>query len=101
MRADPATHLHAFEQLYLSSATNRRVLTELYLPNFLSVVAPLLPDQARRAAQLLADRMGAVAREQEAEFYENADETAAVELTRQRQQLDDRRYDLAQILSGR
>lgn len=100
VRTDPASHLRAFEQLYLSGNVSRRDLTELFLPNFLSVISPMLPDQAHRVARLLADKMSEVAREQEAEFYENVDEAEAVEISRQRQQLDDRRYDLNQILRG-
>lgn len=96
--ADPMAHFRAFERLYLSRKTSRSTLTELFLPAFLALIKPHIPNEARRAARALLTRSDALAQTQEAELAEADDEASAGEIGRQRRQLEARRSALNAII---
>lgn len=98
LRADPQGHLRAFARMFLQQPVSPAMLTELQLPKLLQLTLTMLPDETRRVAQALADRMGASARAREAAFLESDDEATTTEIQRGRQLLDQRRYDLQQLL---
>ncbi|NIJ18684.1 DNA-binding SARP family transcriptional activator [Sphingomonas naasensis] len=95
--ADPRAHLQAFQQLYVARPASRLALTDLHLDSFLQMISRQLPQEARAVARQLLGRMASLARAQEQEMAEAADEAASGELGRQQRELVARREVLAQI----
>ena len=98
VRAAPGPHLAAFEQLFLRQPLSNERLGELDPATFLAIVMPLMPQEARRVAAAVAERFGAAARDRESAFYEATEEDAVTEIGFQRQLIDDRRFELNQLL---
>ncbi len=95
--ADPRAHLSAFEQLYLGPRPSRLALTDLHLDSFLLRICRQLPREAGAVSRQLLARMASLARAQEQEMAEAADEALSTELGRQQRELVARREVLAQI----
>jgi hypothetical protein len=98
VRAAPGPHLAAFEQLFLREPLSNERLGELDPATFLAIVMPIIPQEARRAAAAVAERFSAAARDRESAFYEASEADEATEIRFQRQLIDDRRFELGELL---
>lgn len=98
LRADPVGHLRAFTKLFVQNPPNPPLLTELHLAKLLQLTAPIAPEETRKVAAALARRMADSARDREAAYLESTDEADSAEISRGRQLLDERRYDIQQLL---
>lgn len=99
VRADPAAHLRAFEQLLLHGPLSQADIGELDPVALLTIVRPLLPDETRRAAAAVSRRLASAARGREEAFQEATESDEADEISFQRQLIDDRRTELAALLN--
>lgn len=102
LRADPRTHLDAFERLFLRGRPDSRAQSRLHLPNLLRLLGDVAPDRVRAlAGRLLGQYDAAMSLADEApEGRERLLEALPEESRRAAQRLDMRRRELRGLLSG-
>ncbi len=97
IRAAPAAHLQAFRSLFLTGRPNADYLTDLHLPNFLKIVAPVAQAEVRKIAQMMTSRLAGLsnAHETEAEASESVERID--ELARRRRRIEIHQHNLTQL----
>jgi hypothetical protein len=98
VRADPAGHLRALEALFSSGALRADRIGELDPGALLKILMPIVPDETRRVARLVAAQLGQASRASEDAFDEADSPAVREDLMFHRQLLEDRRDQLARII---